>query len=53
MIVLADKPRQKSRRDIGEIMQKLVKEQGCTILLVTHDNRIFEMKDGEPKTDGI
>ena len=35
-------------------MQTLAKEQGCTILLVTHDNRIldiadhiFYMKDGK------
>lgn len=39
-------------------MQKLAKEQGCTILLVTHDNRILDiadriiyMKDGQLKTD--
>jgi len=24
-------------------MQKLAKEQGCTILLVTHDNRILDI----------
>jgi len=28
-----------------EIMQKLAKEQGCTILLVTHDNRILDIAD--------
>jgi putative ABC transport system ATP-binding protein len=26
-------------------MQKLDKEQGCTILLVTHDNRILDIAD--------
>jgi len=26
-------------------MQKLAKEQGCTILLVTHDNRILDVGD--------
>ncbi len=26
-------------------MQKLAKEQGCTILLVTHDNRILDIAD--------
>ena len=26
-------------------MQKLAKEQGCTILLVTHDNRILDVAD--------
>jgi putative ABC transport system ATP-binding protein len=27
------------------LMQKLAKEQGCTILLVTHDNRILDIAD--------
>jgi len=48
-IVLADEPTaaldKKSGRDVVEIMQKLVKEQGCTILLVTHDNRILDIAD--------
>lgn len=35
----------KSGRDVVEIMQKLAKEQGCTILLVTHDNRILDIAD--------
>jgi putative ABC transport system ATP-binding protein len=26
-------------------MQQLAKEQGCTILLVTHDNRILNIAD--------
>jgi len=26
-------------------MQKLAKEQGCTILMVTHDNRILDVAD--------
>lgn len=26
-------------------MEKLAKEQGCTILLVTHDNRILDLAD--------
>ena len=26
-------------------MQRLAKEQGCTILLVTHDNRILDIAD--------
>ena len=34
-----------SGRNVVEIMQKLAKEQGCTILLVTHDNRIFDIAD--------
>jgi putative ABC transport system ATP-binding protein len=63
-IVLADEPTaaldKKSGRDVVEIMQKLAKEQGCTILLVTHDNRILDiadriiyMEDGQLKTDSI
>ncbi len=46
-IVLADEPTaaldSKSGRDVVEIMQRLAKEQGCTILLVTHDNRILDI----------
>jgi putative ABC transport system ATP-binding protein len=46
-IVLADEPTaaldSKSGRDVVEIMQQLAQEQGCTILLVTHDNRIFDI----------
>jgi putative ABC transport system ATP-binding protein len=63
-IVLADEPTaaldKKSGRDVVELMQKLAKEQGCTILLVTHDNRILDiadriiyMEDGQLKTDSI
>lgn len=48
-IVLADEPTaaldKKSGRDVVEIMQKLAKQQGCTILLVTHDNRILDVAD--------
>jgi putative ABC transport system ATP-binding protein len=46
---LADEPTaaldKKSGRDVVEIMQRLAKEQGCTILLVTHDNRILDIAD--------
>jgi putative ABC transport system ATP-binding protein len=60
-IVLADEPTaaldKKSGRDVVELMQRLAKEQGCTILLVTHDNRILDiadriiyMEDGQLKT---
>lgn len=63
-IVLADEPTaaldKKSGRDVVELMQKLAKEQGCTILLVTHDNRILDiadriiyMEDGQLKTNGV
>jgi putative ABC transport system ATP-binding protein len=48
-IVLADEPTaaldKKSGRDVVEIMQRLAQEQGCTILLVTHDNRILDIAD--------
>ena len=35
----------KSGREIVEIMQRLAKEQGTTILMVTHDNRILDVAD--------
>jgi len=48
-LVLADEPTaaldSKSGRDVVEIMQRLAREQGCTILLVTHDNRILDIAD--------
>lgn len=48
-IVLADEPTaaldKKSGRDVVELMQKLAKQQGCTILMVTHDNRILDVAD--------
>ncbi|NJO67261.1 MAG: ATP-binding cassette domain-containing protein, partial [Leptolyngbyaceae cyanobacterium RM1_405_57] len=48
-IVLADEPTaaldKKSGRDVVEMLQELAKEQNCTILLVTHDNRILDIAD--------
>lgn len=48
-IVLADEPTaaldSKSGRDVVELMQQLAREQGCTILIVTHDNRILDVAD--------
>lgn len=48
-MVLADEPTaaldKKSGRDVVELMQTLAKEQGCTILMVTHDNRILDIAD--------
>jgi putative ABC transport system ATP-binding protein len=48
-IILADEPTaaldKKSGRDVVEILEKLAKEQGCTILLVTHDHRILDLAD--------
>jgi putative ABC transport system ATP-binding protein len=48
-MVLADEPTaaldSKSGRNVVELMQKLAQEQGCTILIVTHDNRILDIAD--------
>jgi putative ABC transport system ATP-binding protein len=48
-IVLADEPTaaldSKSGRDVVNLMQKLAREQGSTILLVTHDDRILDIAD--------
>jgi putative ABC transport system ATP-binding protein len=48
-IILADEPTaaldKKSGRDVVEIMETLARKQGCTILLVTHDNRILDLAD--------
>jgi putative ABC transport system ATP-binding protein len=48
-IVLADEPTaaldKKAGRDVVDLLQQLAKAQGCTILLVTHDNRILDIAD--------
>jgi putative ABC transport system ATP-binding protein len=48
-VLLADEPTaaldKKSGRDVVNIMHDLAKQQGCTILLVTHDNRILDIAD--------
>ena len=44
-LVLADEPDSKSGRDVVNLMQQLAKEQNCTILIVTHDNRILDIAD--------
>ncbi|MEL7334268.1 MAG: ATP-binding cassette domain-containing protein, partial [Cyanobacteria bacterium J06560_2] len=48
-LVLADEPTSsldsQSGRDVVEIMQRLAREEGCTVLLVTHDNRILDIAD--------
>jgi putative ABC transport system ATP-binding protein len=48
-LVLADEPTaaldSKSGRDVVEILRQLAREQSCTILLVTHDNRILDIAD--------
>lgn len=48
-LVLADEPTaaldKQSGRDVVELMQRLAKDQGSTILMVTHDNRILDIAD--------
>jgi putative ABC transport system ATP-binding protein len=48
-LVLADEPTasldKQSGRDVVELMRGLAREQGCTVLLVTHDNRILDIAD--------
>jgi putative ABC transport system ATP-binding protein len=46
-LILADEPTaaldSQSGREVVQLMQRLAREQGCTILLVTHDNRILDI----------
>src|SRR5262249_48774983 len=48
-IILADEPTaaldKKSGREVVELLHNLAKQQGCAILLVTHDNRILDIAD--------
>lgn len=48
-IILADEPTaaldKKTGREVVELIYRLAKEQGCAILLVTHDNRILDLAD--------
>ncbi len=48
-IVLADEPTaaldSKSGREVVNIMQSLAREQGCSILMVTHDHRVLDIAD--------
>ncbi|RAM50002.1 MAG: ABC transporter ATP-binding protein [Hapalosiphonaceae cyanobacterium JJU2] len=48
-LILADEPTaaldSKSGRDVVKLMQQLAQEQGCPILVVTHDNRILDIAD--------
>ena len=48
-LILADEPTAaldgKSGREVVTLMQKLAKEQNCSILMVTHDNRILDVAD--------
>ncbi|MFN9174727.1 MAG: ABC transporter ATP-binding protein, partial [Synechocystis sp.] len=48
-MILADEPTaaldSKSGHDVVELMRTLAREQGSTILIVTHDNRILDVAD--------
>lgn len=48
-LVLADEPTSsldsKTGRDVVDIIQRLAKEEGCSVLLVTHDARILDIAD--------
>ncbi|NJL19558.1 MAG: ATP-binding cassette domain-containing protein [Leptolyngbyaceae cyanobacterium SM1_3_5] len=48
-LILADEPTaaldSQSGRDVVDLLQRLAKEEGCTVLLVTHDNRILDIAD--------
>jgi putative ABC transport system ATP-binding protein len=48
-LILADEPTaaldEKSGRDVVTLFQRYAKEEGCTILMVTHDNRILDVAD--------
>jgi putative ABC transport system ATP-binding protein len=57
-LVLADEPTasldSKTGREVIDVMRRLAQQEGCTVLLVTHDNRIldladriFQMEDGQ------
>ena len=48
-LILADEPTasldKQSGRDVVDLMGWLAREQGCSVLLVTHDNRILHIAD--------
>ncbi len=48
-LILADEPTaaldSQTGREIVNLMQMMAKEQNCTILMVTHDNRILDIAD--------
>jgi putative ABC transport system ATP-binding protein len=48
-LILADEPTAaldgKTGREVVDLMQRLAKEQGAAILLVTHDHRILDIAD--------
>jgi putative ABC transport system ATP-binding protein len=48
-VVLADEPTasldKASGREVADLLHRLAREQGCAVLLVTHDNRILDFAD--------
>ncbi|MEM6350467.1 MAG: ATP-binding cassette domain-containing protein [Cyanobacteria bacterium P01_D01_bin.14] len=48
-LVLADEPTaaldKKSGRDVVNLLHRLSREEDCTVLMVTHDNRILDVAD--------
>jgi putative ABC transport system ATP-binding protein len=48
-IVLADEPTAaldaKTGREVVTLFQEMAREEGCTIIIVTHDNRILDVAD--------
>ncbi|MEO0457416.1 MAG: ATP-binding cassette domain-containing protein [Cyanobacteria bacterium P01_A01_bin.114] len=48
-LVLADEPTaaldKKSGRDVVNLLHQLSREESCTVLMVTHDNRILDVAD--------
>lgn len=48
-LVLADEPTaaldEKSGREVVTLFQELARDEGCTIVMVTHDNRILDVAD--------
>jgi putative ABC transport system ATP-binding protein len=48
-LILADEPTaaldKQTGRDVVDLMYRLTREQGCAMLMVTHDNRILDIAD--------
>lgn len=48
-LILADEPTaaldEKSGREVVTLFQELARDEGCTIIIVTHDNRILDVAD--------
>src|SRR4051812_7069614 len=48
-ILLADEPTaaldKSTGREVVDLLQRVAKQQGCAVLLVTHDNRILDIAD--------